>query len=593
MKAKRFLMIGALSAISITGNTQIATHVHDWSLSRGANGYESGEGIVASNDGFIYSTGVFEQTVDFHPFSTVGSVSSNGSRDIYICKRDEAGHFIWVKSIGGSSYDDVVAIDLDNESNVYITGRFYGTVDFDPSPISSFNLTQNGGLYADVYIAKYNQNGDFVWAKRLDGSNSLESTDITVDGRNDVHVTGSFRGQVDVNPSPSIFAIHLLTSAGSSDEDGFSVTLDQNGLYTKSYHLKGSSSDVSINSVAVDAVYNQFFTGEFTGTCDFDRSGAVYNQTSTGSGADAFIMRVDPFNSLQWAKQLETSSTSNAISIKLDANNNVYTMGTFRGSIDLNPNSSVNMHIKSSLRTHVYVSKLAVNGVFLYGKTISGTGSLLTMGNVYGKNLHVTPNGKAYFAGFFTKRVDFNPGTGINNITAAGMNDAFICGLTATGNFWMTQTIEPHYSYGYAKNNAIALNNDEDIFTTGNFTHMTNFNPSGSPFYGISLGGVDMFTHKLKKIQPVFSPFFKSTETISETFEVDVFPNPTARLLNINISGEENARVFMYSMDGQLVYSGEHTVGRSRISMENLSEGAYILQIKQGEYSERIKVIKE
>ncbi len=593
MKAKRFLMIGALSTVSFMGNSQIATHVHDWSLTRGASGYESGEGIVASNDGFIYSTGVFEQTVDFHPFSAVGSVSSNGSKDIYICKRDEAGHFVWVKSFGGDSYDDVIAIDIDSESNIYITGRFYGTVDFNPSPTISFNMTQSGGLFADVYISKFDLDGNFIWAKRLDGSNVLESTDITIDDRNDVHVTGSFRGQVDVNPSPSIFGVQLLTSSGSGDEDGFSVTLDQNGIYSKSYHLKGNSSNVSINSVALDEAYNQYFTGEFTGTCDFDHGTPVTNLTSTGSSTDAFVMRVDPFNGFQTVVQLESSISAHPKSIKLDANKNVYTMGTFSGNIDLNPNSGVDMHSTLPTRTGVYVSKLYLGFGYSYGESISGSGSLLTKGNVYGKNLHVTPNGKTYFTGSFTKKVDFNPGSGYNNITAVGIEDAFICGLTSSGGFWMTKTIEPHYSYGYAKNNAITLNSGEDIFTTGNFTDMADFNPSGYPYYGISLGGVDMFTHKLKKIQPIFNPFFKSNEVVSERVKINAYPNPTSSLLNLTVTGEKTAQITMYSMNGQVVYSGTHNVGHSSISMNNLSEGVYILQIKQGEYSERIKVIKE
>lgn len=593
MKAKKLFLMCAFSAIGSLGIAQAVTHTHDWTWGRGDDGYESGEDIVVSDDEYNYTVGVFEQTVDFHPFSsTIGSVSSNGVRDVYICKRNKDGHFVWVKSFGGNSYDDVVAIDIDSESNIYITGHFYGTVDFDPSPSSSFTMIQTGGTFdKDVYISKFDENGNFIWAKQLKGTGSLETTDIFVDGRNDVHVTGSFGGQVDVNPAPSIFGVELLTSAGSSDKDGFSVTLDQNGIYKKSYHLKGSNSDVSIEAVYVDAGYNQFFTGNFTGTCDFDRESTIHNMTSTGTGTDVFMMRVDPFNGFEWGRQFECSTSANAKGLEMDSNGDIYSVGTFKGTIDLDPGPGFNSYVKSSARTHTYISKLSYTGHHWYGKCISGTGPIFVMGNVYAEGLSVTDNGQVFITGYFDKKVDFNPGIGTHIITAGGKNDAFICGLNTFGNFWSFSWAESHYTDGYVRNHAIDMSAGQDIYTTGRLTRMVDFNAVGSPHYVISGGGYDMFTNKLERYNPFPYPSFKSAGT-AENLEVSIFPNPTADFVTVSIPGEGAADIEVYSAAGQLIYMEQCEAGFSRISLEDFRNGVYTVIVKQKETSSYHKVIK-
>lgn len=594
MKRKNIFLIGALIAISFLGNTQVITHTHDWTRYNGDDGYEFGIGIVTSDDGYVYSTGVFEQTVNFGSTSTPGIVSSNGIRDVYICKRDANGYLSWAISFGGSSGDDVAAIDIDSESNIYVTGRFYGTVDFDPSA-SVDTLTQTGTIYADSYICKFDKNGNLIWARLLNGRYDLSCRDITVDNMGDVHVVGSFNGQVDVDPDPTDEA--MLGSGGFWLQAAFSLTLDQNGNFKKHLVVKANSNDVSINSVAVDTNFNQYFTGEFKGLIGFFIPGSSsYNISSTGTGSNSFILCRDASNIFQWVRVLETSNGSTAKSIKLDANNNIYTIGSFKGTIDLDPSGASNLHVESTVKTSLYISKLDVNGNFIYGKSISGSGSASAKGNVYGKDLHVTSGGSTYFTGYFNKTVDFNPGTGVKNITAVGAEDAYICGLNTYGNLWSINTIESMYSWGKVRNNAIDLNSSEDIYTTGRFTELVNFNPPGYAYFGISLGGYDEFVHKLERIQlPLNNPFFKSNIEANSTnrFEIDIFPNPTSGLLNLNLPGEESAQVLMYSASGRLVYSGAHNSGRSSISMDNLAEGVYILKITQGEKTENVRVVKK
>ena len=72
----------------------------------------------------------------------------------------------WVKSIGGDDVDGVNAIAVDSVGNIYVTGSFKETVDFDPSSSVS-NLTSTG--YSDVFLAKYDSSGSYLWAKKMGG----------------------------------------------------------------------------------------------------------------------------------------------------------------------------------------------------------------------------------------------------------------------------------------------------------------------------------------------------------------------------------------------------------------------------------------
>src|SRR5688572_13618057 len=74
----------------------------------------------------------------------------------------------WVNQIGGEGNDYIEGFCVDSGDNVFIVGNFQDTVDFDPSP-GIVNLTDEG--VSGLFIAKYTENGDLLWAKSIVGSN--------------------------------------------------------------------------------------------------------------------------------------------------------------------------------------------------------------------------------------------------------------------------------------------------------------------------------------------------------------------------------------------------------------------------------------
>ncbi|MBK7057081.1 MAG: hypothetical protein IPH52_18935 [Leptospiraceae bacterium] len=89
------------------------------------------------------------------------------------------------------------SIALDAGGNIYVTGYFHETVDFDPG-VGTSNLTSYGAY--DVFIAKYVGNGDYLWANNVGGISFDQSISIFVDGSGNVYVTGYFSGTASFNP---------------------------------------------------------------------------------------------------------------------------------------------------------------------------------------------------------------------------------------------------------------------------------------------------------------------------------------------------------------------------------------------------------
>ncbi len=154
-------------------NSTIFSQNFVWAKSFSGNGNEYGFSICSDASGNVYTTGHFDGTVDFDPGPGVVNLTSTGAADVFITKLNSAGNLVWVKSFGGVPANNDVgsSITTDASGNVYTTGYFYGTVDFDPGA-STFTLTS---VAYDIFISKLDASGNFIWAKQMGGSDAESS----------------------------------------------------------------------------------------------------------------------------------------------------------------------------------------------------------------------------------------------------------------------------------------------------------------------------------------------------------------------------------------------------------------------------------
>jgi len=253
-----------------------------WARQVGSTGSDLGAGVAVDGSGNVYTAGYFNGTVDFDPGAGTLDLTSAGFDDGFVSKLDAHGGLVWARQLGGTSSDRGEGVAVDGSGNVYVTGQFYGIVDFDPGAGTS-NLTSAGS--DDGFVWKLDGVGVLVWARQLGGGGSDWGYGVAVGGSGNVYVTGRFYETVDFDPGAGT---SNLISAGSAD--GFVWKLDAAGLLVWARQLGGTGDDRGFG-VVVDGWGIVYATGYFSGTADFDTGAGTFELTA--GATDGFVSKLE------------------------------------------------------------------------------------------------------------------------------------------------------------------------------------------------------------------------------------------------------------------------------------------------------------
>lgn len=436
----------------------------------------------------------------------------------------------WVKQMNSSNANNTMgmAITHDDDGNVYTTGSFSGTVDFDPGP-GTASMTAEG--LTDIFVTKMDGAGNLIWAKRM-GSPTNETEQgvtIAVDGQGNVYTAGVYGGNADMDPGTG--TSFLIFSGGWSD--AFVSKLDASGNFVWAKSVSGAN-DENIVSLSLDGSGNLFLAGGFSGTVDFDPGTAVSNMTAanvsgfvakwdtagvfvwsrqiSGAGSyltgnlavapsgnlyimgsildntvdldpgaatfnltpmgfiDAVVLKLNSSGNFVWAKQMGgLFSLGFGIRLALDEQENVINSGVYVGSIDFDPGAG-NYDLSSTGSEDIFFQKLDASGNFIWAKTSAGAGASIT--EIYALTTDVKDN--IYATGYLNSgTIDFDPGAATANLTAA-TSDAFLLKLDSAGNYrWAKQIAGTGTSIG----RAITLDASGNVYSTGNFIDTSDFDP--------------------------------------------------------------------------------------------------------------------
>jgi len=247
------------------------------------SGMDDGEcsGIALDSSNNIYVTGSFKATVDFDPGAGTFNLTSAGLWDIFVSKLDGNGDFIWAKSIGGTDSDGIYGVAVDSIGDVYTTGYFISTVDFDPG-VGTFNLISAGG--SDIFIFKLRVDTPTVISIVRAGVNptSLSSVDFTVTFSEPVTGVGT-----------NDFSL-MIAGAGVSDAavSGVSGT---GSYYTVTVNTGTGNGTIRLDVVDDNSIINAALNplgGVEVGDGDFT-GGEIYHTDKTAPIVVS-IMRVNP-----------------------------------------------------------------------------------------------------------------------------------------------------------------------------------------------------------------------------------------------------------------------------------------------------------
>ena len=550
---KNILFITSLLVLFSMQKTLAQSVNLDWVNSMGSAGDEYGSAITTDNLGNVYVAGSFNGTVDFDPGSGTTNITSNGGNDIYIQKLDQTGNLIWIKRIGGTLSDGCTSIFSDVSGNLYFTGSFQGTVDFDPGAGTS-NLVSNGT--DDAFALKLTNNGDFLWATAMTGSNQNVGMSITVDNLRNVYITGFFEGLVDFDPGVGTSYLNSF----SFSYDAFIQKLDVNGNLLWAARTGGQDWDFG-NSITTDGSGNVYITGFYEGTVDLDPGVGTALFSSPGSGYwGTYLQKLGPNGNYIWAKSNAGNGTGWPNSIVIDTKGNTYTTGWFSGTLDFDPGSGT-INKTASGGTDIFTQKLDSNGNLVFISIIGGTGGDMANSITIGKS------GNLYLTGTYQGTVDFDPWIGGTfNLTSAGADDIFIQKIDTSGMLMYAG------SMGGSMNDAgasIATGNWGDIFISGRFESTSDFDPGSGTSNITSNGLKDAFVLKLATTVGI-------NEVDNQT-DVTIYPNPTAKQIWINSKHLSIKEARIIDLTGKTVKRIIATT--NTINVEDLPQGIYFIQL--------------
>lgn len=465
--------------------------VYSWAHGMGSLWQDAARATTTDNDGNVYITGTFKDTVDFDPGIGVAdlvTIINPNAKSIFLAKYDADGNYIYAISIGHEVAVDTTqlsstAIAVDDNGNTYIMGNFNGTIDFDPGPGTAF-LTNNH--FYSLFIAKYDSNGNYVYAKKIGGY--VTSWGIKVDQLENVYIAGFFYSTVDFDPGPGTAGF-----TASGDNDIFFAKYDEFGNYVFVKRM-GSSGNDSAWDLALDNFDNIYITGTYQGSVNFNpNTGGGVAVLTSATEWSSFFAKYDSNGNYIYAKNLSHNGDNvvQASAITVDANSNLYLTGLLRGTADFDPSSNTVNLSSVAGSDDVFLAKYDANGNYLFAKSMGSPQLDIAHG------IALDNDGNAHITGICSNAADFDPGPGIALINTAAYS-CYLAKYDPNGNYLYVMAMDGLQN-PYNFRSIIAIDHSGNIFMGGSFENSIDFDPSPENAILTSAGDSDIYIAKYNK----------------------------------------------------------------------------------------------
>ena len=502
-----------------------------WAGSAGGSKSESGSSIATDVLGNVYVTGMFNSpSITFFGTTSHKITLTNTGKlgDMFIVKYDANGIVQWARNAKGSDEDEGVGIATDVSGNVYVTGTFNSlSITFGTTTLT------NKGSY-DMYIVKYDKDGNVKWAKNAGGSGDDYGNSIATDGSGNVYVTGRF------SSSSITFGKTILYNAGTSSLDMFVVKYDASGNVLWAKSAGGSNSDLD-GCVAIGASGDVYVTGSFSSpSIAFGNNITLTNADNSGyvNMVDMFIVKYGADGNAVWAKNAGGRSNGWGIATHgIEGSENVFVTGTF----GLCPSVTFgNITLKNSGTSDIFIVTYDASGNVLWAKSAGGTDEAIAW------SIATDGSGNAFVTG------DFNsPSITFGTITLSNTNNS----------------------------NTIIYS---DMF-------LAKYDPNGNVLWAKCVGGT------ISKPGPGHPKSTNAGINDVLTNEINIYPNPTSGKVTLSTGNSQASisSISVFNMVGKEVFSQQSAVGSEvTVDLSSQPKGLYILLIKVGEnfYSRKIIV---
>ncbi len=525
----------------------------------------------------------------------------------------QSPNWLWAKGATGLGLQEGIALNVDVAGNALITGYFSGQMTFNSTVLNS------AGIY-DFFVAKYNAQGNFQWAKSVGGAGTDKSTGITSDINGNAYVTGTFDSDTLIFDNDTVYNAGG-NNCGTNCPNIFIAKYDASGntVWAK---REGNTDFAYSDGITSDVSGNILITGGFDTSITF---GSI---TLTGF-ADIFVTKYNSSGNVLWAKCAGGAGIEYGQSISTDLNNNVVITGIF-GSPSFMYGSTLLTNFNNS-NYDLFTAKYDSLGNILWAKSAGGN-------NWDESNAICTDaGGNVLVTGYFASHIIHFDTASLINVGTTGTFDFFLVKYDSSGNvLWVKRA----GGIGNDGGRGITTDASQNIYVSGGFTASSiSFGldtivaptPYNDPMFVVKLDsggniicsdalstggddendiGLDSFGNAYVTSDFAINPFILGSDTLILTgseniftakftcietgiFEIPIsdlgftiYPNPTNTILNLFVNEKEN--IIITNLLGEIVLQKtvEHNV---ELDISFLSSGIYF--IKAG--NEVRKFVKE
>jgi hypothetical protein len=411
-----------------------------WVRTGGGTSSEYGYGIAVDANGNVYVAGYYYSNPAYFGSWSLATASTP---DVFVVKYDANGNVQWAARMAGTSTDILYNLAADGAGNVYLTGYFSTSTVFYSAGATTGTTLSAVGSGVEAFVAKYNTNGVFQWARAIGGSSSEYGYGVGVDQNGNVYVAGYYYS----NPL-YIGSTAMSLSMPYATPEVFLASFDANGNARWAAHgLVGTSTEI-LYDMSTDANGNCYLTGYFS-------SNPAYAISAGGSSSvtlypasttpDVYAVKFNSSGVVQWARAAGGTSSEYGYGIDADNSGNVYVGGYHYGAFTFGSST-----ISVSTTPDVFILVWKSDGTPDFGVAATGNSSDITY------HLRVSrPRREAVMTGYF-----YSYPLTFGSIQL--YNDNYYCNGYAAG-FVAKMKVAPNFDAGI-----VGLANPQPPFASGN-----------------------------------------------------------------------------------------------------------------------------
>lgn len=516
--------------------------------------------VATDANGNIIVTGRFgSSSIKFGSITLVNANSSGFTDDFFITKYDSSGNVLWAKRAGGTSYDEGLGVCTDSNGNIFATGYFIsGIIIFGSDTLTN---SPPQGL-SEIFIVKYDPNGNVLWAKSIPGFSSDWGFSVSADPSGNVFVTGEFS-------SDTLYFGSSVIVTNTSSTAVFIAKYDPIGniLWAKSEMGTPNYNDGGY-SVSADSFGNAFVVGHFASLSATFGTTTLTNSATSGS-FDFFIAKYDPNGNVLWAKSAAGTKDETGFSVSTDAAGNAYVTGNYF-SPTMNFGSIVLTNVSNY--GNVFVVKYDASGGVAWATSSQGSNN-----SDAGYSISVNTAGDVFVTGgFASDTISFGSQILIPPINSLTL---FVATYDPNGNILCAT----YLINGGGGVTALAADPFGNAAVVGNFI-ITPFIVGSDTL--VLTSNKETFVSKYRCDNNVGIHEIGNGENIS------IYPNPSNGIFTLNLQSAKG-EIYIYNLLGEVIHNSKMNSSVSKIYLSEHANGIYFVRVISGSEIYSGKLLKQ